>query len=76
VTGVLDLRVRHHGTLARIEVRPEDRHIFYDEILMDQIDSKLRSIGFANVALDLRGYRKPRASDTGEGVVLPILNVA
>jgi uncharacterized protein len=75
LTGVRDLRVRHHGTLARIEVRPEDRHIFYDESLMDKIDSELRSIGFANVTLDLRGYRKPRASDTGEGVVLPVLNM-
>lgn len=75
LTGVRDLRVRHHDTLARIEVRPEDRHLFYDESLMDQIDSKLRSIGFANVTLDLRGYRKPRASDMGEGVVLPILNM-
>ena len=75
LTGVRDLRVRHHGTLARIEVRPEDRHLFYDEGLMDKIDSELRSIGFATVTLDLRGYRKPRAPDTAEGVVLPVLNM-
>lgn len=73
LTGVRDLRVRHHGTLARIEVRPEERQLFYDDVLMDQIDTKLRSLGFSAVTLDLQGYRKNRAPDTSEGIVLPLL---
>lgn len=73
LTGARDLRVRHHGTLARIEVTPEERQLFYDEVLMDQIDTELRSLGFSAVTLDLRGYRKNRTPHTSEGIVLPLL---
>ena len=76
LTGVRDLRVRHHGVLARIEVTPEERHLFYDEGLMDQIDAKLRSLGFSTATLDLRGHRKTPASDSAAGIVLPVLNMA
>lgn len=76
LTGVRDLRVRHHGVLARIEVTPEKRHLFFDADIMDQIDAKLRSLGFTAVTLDLRGYRKPRAEGPSEGIVLPVLNLA
>ncbi len=76
LTGVRDLRVRHHEVLARIEVTPEERHLFFDADIMDQIDAKLRSLGFTAVTLDLRGYRKPRAEGLSKGIVLPILNSA
>ena len=76
LTGVRDLRVRHNGVLARIEVTPEERHLFFDADIMDQIDAKLRSLGFTAVTLDLRGYRKPRAESPSGGIVLPVLNLA
>jgi uncharacterized protein len=75
MTGIRDLRVRHHGPLARIEVGPEQRSVFYDEALMDQIDTKLRSLGFSAVALDLRGYRKPGKEDGAEGIMLPVIDL-
>lgn len=49
------LRVRHHGPLARIEVEPE----WIPELAAKaaQIDEKLKSLGFNQVALDLSGYK-------------------
>lgn len=55
VTGVDQVRVRHHGDVARIEVAPERRAdvLAHDE----QITGELREIGFTFVAVDLLGYR-------------------
>ena len=75
LTGVRDLRVRHHGVLARIEVKPEERNLFFDASIMNQIDAKLRSLGFTAVTLDLRGYRKPGAEGSTERIVLPVLSL-
>lgn len=55
--GFKQLRVRHHGKLARIEVLPDDRKRFYNEEFMDQVADKMKEIGFFYTALDLRGYR-------------------
>jgi uncharacterized protein len=55
--GFQQIRVRHHGDIARIEVSPGERPSFMDEKLMDQIDEQFRSLGFAYTALDLKGYR-------------------
>ncbi len=75
LTGVRDLRVRHHGVVARIEVAPEERRMFYDERLMDQIDTRLRELGFTSVSLDLRGYRRPGAESPSGGLILPVLDI-
>lgn len=55
--GLTQVRLRHHGDTARIEVPPEDRHFFFDEDLMDQIDMKIKALGFKYVVLDLGGYK-------------------
>ncbi len=76
LTGVTDLRVRHHGSVARLEVSPEDRHMFSDERLMNQIGAKLRVLGFSELVLGLRNSNKNRGNNPGpEGFVLPMLNV-
>jgi uncharacterized protein len=53
--GFRECRLRHHGTLARIEVPPEQ----FDALLArrDAIARELRALGFAHVALDLLGLR-------------------
>lgn len=56
--GFVQYRVRCHDDLARIEVSPEERHRFFDETLMAQIDAELKSFGFRFVSLDLSGYKK------------------
>ena len=57
LTGVRELRVRDHGTVARVEVAPEERRLFFDEKLLDKISYELRGLGFVHVALDMAGYR-------------------
>lgn len=55
--GFEQLRVRHHGDIARIEVAPRERSRFFDGQLMDQIYEAFKQIGFMYTALDLKGYR-------------------
>lgn len=55
--GFKQVRVRHHGDVARIEVSAEDRSKFFDTGLMDRVHEKFRQFGFAYAALDLKGYR-------------------
>ena len=55
--GFRQVRVRHHGTLARIEVLPEARGDFFDLGLMDLVNERLKEFGFLYVTLDLAGYR-------------------
>jgi len=57
LTGVRELRVRDHGDVARVEVGPGERRLFFDESLLDEISNSLRSLGFLHVALDMSGYR-------------------
>ena len=55
--GIGQLRVRHHGTVARIEVTPADFAAMLDENLRKSIGQHFRSIGYAYVTLDLEGFR-------------------
>lgn len=76
LTGIRDLRVRYASGFARIEVPPQDRRIFFEERLMDQVDEKLRQLGFARVALDLRGYFRTTIATPPDRHTLPLVNVA
>jgi uncharacterized protein len=53
--GFGQLRIRLHGTLARLELLPEE----FDNLLplRENVYETLRSMGFSYVALDLQGYR-------------------
>lgn len=53
--GLRQLRVRSHGDLARIEVPPDA--IPRLAARAAEIDAAFKELGFAYVALDLRGYR-------------------
>lgn len=55
--GFRQVRVRHHGDIARIEISPEERERFFNLELMDKVADKLKNIGFKYVTLDLSGYR-------------------
>ncbi len=75
LTGAGELRVRYHNSLARIEVGPSERHLFFNEALMDAISQKLFSLGFSSVTLDLRGYHSKAQPATVESrLTLPIVN--
>jgi uncharacterized protein len=53
-----DLRVRHHGDLARLEVVGEDLARLVDPNLRGQVVAALREAGFERACLDLAGYRR------------------
>lgn len=55
--GIKQVRVRHHGEIARIEVAPEEREKFFNIEFMDKISSKFKEIGFIYTTLDIAGYR-------------------
>ena len=51
------VRVRHHGQIARIELERNDIGTFVSEGLMDKVVKKIKELGFLYVTLDLEGYR-------------------
>ena len=55
--GLKQLRVRHHGTVARIEVPPEDFALILDAETRNKITKRFKAIGYAYVTLDLDGFR-------------------
>jgi len=55
--GLVEFRVRHHDTVARIEVHPEDIEKITAEATRLQIVEKLKSLGFKFVTIDLQGFR-------------------
>ena len=55
--GVRQFRVRHHDTLARIEVDPQEIKFVAAKSIRTQINKKFKSLGYEHVALDLQGYR-------------------
>jgi len=55
--GLVEFRVRHHDTVARIEVHAEDIGTVTSEPNRSKIIEKLKSLGFKYVTLDLQGFR-------------------
>ncbi|MBU3075126.1 ATP-dependent sacrificial sulfur transferase LarE [Clostridium estertheticum] len=55
--GFRQIRVRHHGDIARVEVNAQERDKFFSTEMMDKVANELKSIGFKYVTLDLLGYR-------------------
>jgi pyridinium-3,5-biscarboxylic acid mononucleotide sulfurtransferase len=55
--GVTQVRVRHHGTLARIEVYPREIKILLTRASVRRISQKFKRLGFSYTTVDLVGYR-------------------
>jgi uncharacterized protein len=55
--GLIEFRVRHHDTIARIEVHAEDIKKVTAEPMRSAIVEKLKSLGFKFVTVDLQGFR-------------------
>ncbi|WP_378953708.1 ATP-dependent sacrificial sulfur transferase LarE [Pelosinus sp. sgz500959] len=51
------VRVRHHGNIARIEVAPENIERLAAPEIANILEEGLKEIGFTYVTLDLAGYR-------------------
>ncbi len=55
--GFPQVRVRHHGDLARIEIARADLPHALNLVMLDRITLALRPIGFLYITLDTQGYR-------------------
>lgn len=55
--GFRVFRVRHHDTLARVEIGPDEMARALDPAVRDPLVRRLKALGYAFVTLDLQGYR-------------------
>ena len=55
--GFTQVRVRHHGEIARIEILKEDFSNIFEKSLMREIINEFKKAGYLYVTLDLEGYR-------------------
>ena len=55
--GFSQVRVRHHGDIARIETTTKEISGFFNESLMAEVNEYIKSCGFKYVVLDLGGYK-------------------
>jgi uncharacterized protein len=53
--GLRQLRVRHHGDVARIEVEPQDLEAVVAN--RERIVQRFKNLGYGYVTLDLAGFR-------------------
>lgn len=55
--GFQQVRVRHHGNLARIEIARDEISRALSIQVLDRITAALRPLGFVYITLDMQGYR-------------------
>lgn len=65
------LRVRDHGSIARIEFGRNERKLLFDEKILDSINEKLKSLGFHYVTMDLLGYRSGSMDEVLSRKIIP-----
>ncbi len=69
--GFRQVRVRHHGELARVEIAREDLGRALNLETLAQMTAALKAVGFKYVTLDTEGYRSGSMND-----VLPVSAIA
>ncbi|MBI4383423.1 MAG: ATP-dependent sacrificial sulfur transferase LarE [Nitrospinae bacterium] len=55
--GFKQMRVRHHGDIARIELPKEEIAAFFSGDIAGRVQRAFKEIGFKYVAVDIEGYR-------------------
>jgi uncharacterized protein len=62
--GFTSCRLRHHGSVARIEVPPSEIDRLLDGSTRHRIVERLRELGFTYIVVDLEGYRSGSMNET------------
>lgn len=62
--GFKQVRVRHHGKVARIEITEQDFERMLSKETRDTVYSGLKQAGFTYISLDLKGYRMGSMNET------------
>ena len=55
--GFRQMRVRLHGTMARIELMPQDFERFMKDDVRTRVATEFKGFGFSYVTLDIQGFR-------------------
>lgn len=55
--GLRQLRLRHHGDIARIEIDEKEIPFVLKEEIRQEIAARIKSLGYLYVVVDLSGYR-------------------
>jgi len=55
--GFKQVRVRHYGNLARIEVLKEEMTRLMEDALRKKVVDRLKAVGYRYITLDLQGFR-------------------
>lgn len=66
--GFSDVRLRHHGDIARIELKPEEMHLLLRDETRNKIIVRLKELGYRYITMDLAGYR---TGSLNEGLNIP-----
>lgn len=69
--GFTQVRVRHHGELARVEIARHELPMALSLDMLDGLTVAVRAAGFTYVTLDTQGYRSGSMND-----VLPVSAIA
>jgi uncharacterized protein len=62
--GFRDVRLRHHGSVARLELEAHELVRLASDPLRGECVAALKRLGFAYVALDLQGFRSGSLNET------------
>ncbi len=65
--GLLHVRVRDHGDVARVELDPKDFAQLLEGNLRRKVVTSIKKLGFLFVTLDLEGYRAGSTNQSGSG---------
>jgi uncharacterized protein len=61
--GFRELRVRHLGEAARVEIAREEMEKLDDAALREAVERAVRAAGYARATIDPEGYRRGRLND-------------
>ncbi|MDO9287522.1 MAG: ATP-dependent sacrificial sulfur transferase LarE [Thermodesulfovibrionales bacterium] len=61
--GFVEFRVRHHGDIARIELKGNDFKKLLSSGVRKTVTEKLKSLGYKFISLDLEGFRSGRMNE-------------
>jgi uncharacterized protein len=62
--GLRDVRLRHHDTVARLELSPAEFSRVLEDENRRRIVGYLKELGYAYVTLDLEGFRSGSMNET------------
>lgn len=69
--GVSQVRVRHHGDVARIEVARDEIEFVFEHAA--EVREGIQAAGFGHISVDLDGYRQGSLNASGARRALPLV---